>query len=221
MTTFSSTYVTCGACGQNFEHNALSSTNRFGSMDLDTRPPEMERSTMNAWIQRCPGCGHCASDASVFDRRLMVLLESENYQGNLVDPNLPPLSAQFVCAGLLLEAALEFVKAGWEFLHAAWVTDDANLANESRKWRTRAAECFGRCLESAELSNEFAIELSAVQVDCLRRANRGKEAAPIIDRLQAEARNPVIDQVMVYQRRLIMNGDNAAHTVSEAMSTRT
>ncbi|MCR5143090.1 MAG: hypothetical protein K6C68_11315 [Ruminococcus sp.] len=36
----------CTCCGKKFGVASLESTNRFGYMDLDTRPPEMMRSTM-------------------------------------------------------------------------------------------------------------------------------------------------------------------------------
>ena len=54
----------CVICGAQGEFGWILSTNKFGLPDLDLRPPEMYRSTINLWIQRCHGCGFCAPDIS-------------------------------------------------------------------------------------------------------------------------------------------------------------
>ena len=54
----------CAICGKMSEQMVLASTNRFGPPDLDLRPPEMERSTMEWWIQECPYCCYVAKDIS-------------------------------------------------------------------------------------------------------------------------------------------------------------
>ena len=54
----------CWVCGEMSEQAGLASTNRFGSPDLDLRPPEMERSTMEWWLEECPHCGYVANDLS-------------------------------------------------------------------------------------------------------------------------------------------------------------
>ena len=54
----------CYVCGKMSEQMVLVSTNQFGYPDLDLRPPEMERSTMDWWIEECPHCGYVAPDLS-------------------------------------------------------------------------------------------------------------------------------------------------------------
>lgn len=46
MTTIYSEAVKCPYCNTKVEITHLGSTNAFGAMDLDTRPPEMQRSTI-------------------------------------------------------------------------------------------------------------------------------------------------------------------------------
>jgi hypothetical protein len=57
MTTLYREKSRCAVCGIATEYTSIGSTNAFGSPDLDTRPPEMQRSTIFAWVQRCPECG--------------------------------------------------------------------------------------------------------------------------------------------------------------------
>lgn len=130
MTTFASQSVACGKCGHVFNHPTLASTYTFGSPDLDTRPPELQRSTMHAWIQRCPFCGYCSRDVAEFDHRLRPVLESTEYRSQLTDAVYPELTSIFICAGMLAEAAGRQADAGWAYLHAAWTLDDAKSSPE-------------------------------------------------------------------------------------------
>jgi hypothetical protein len=167
MTTFASTTITCGACGHNFAHDDLSSTNRFGSMDLDLRPPEMERSTMQAWLQQCPNCGYSAVDASTFDPRHRAVLESPEYRQHLTNSGLPPLAAKFICAGLLAEAAGQLEEAGLSYLRSAWVMDDVMAPVDGRKWRNRACDCLKRAVAAPDISSDARTSLSTILVDSM------------------------------------------------------
>jgi hypothetical protein len=64
MTTFAESGKNCFVCGETNKYIELTSSNRFGAPDLDTRPPEMMRSTIYSWIQACPYCDYCAPDIS-------------------------------------------------------------------------------------------------------------------------------------------------------------
>ena len=51
MTTLGTASAACAVCGTVSEYTVIQSTSRFGSPDLDTRPPEMERSTLPYWVR--------------------------------------------------------------------------------------------------------------------------------------------------------------------------
>ena len=70
----------CSVCGTVSEYMALASTNNLGGgPDLDLRPAEMMRSTMNVWLQRCPGCGYVSEDVSNLSRVDREWLNSDKY----------------------------------------------------------------------------------------------------------------------------------------------
>ena len=79
MTTWYHQDVKCHHCGRKSQHNVLGSTNAFGSPDLDLRPPEMQRLTMEGWLQLCPHCGYCAPDLSEEEGNLSAI-EAPEYQ---------------------------------------------------------------------------------------------------------------------------------------------
>jgi hypothetical protein len=216
MTTFASQSVACGNCGHVFNHPTLASTYTFGSPDLDTRPPELQRSTMHAWIQRCPSCGYCSRDVAEFDHRLRPVLESTEYRSQLTDAVYPELTSIFICAGMLAEAAGRQADAGWAYLHAAWTLDDANKDELARIWRGKAADKILAALGDEQLFAEQAGASEAIATDCLRRAGRGAEALPVIERALSQSYDDVIHKILALERLLIQRGDAGRHLIKEA-----
>ncbi len=217
MTTFAKETVVCGACGHVFTHQALASTNAFGSPDLDTRPPEMQRSTMRAWIQRCPSCGFCARDASKFDARFRVAMDTSCYRSQLTDARFPELASTFLCSGMLAEAVGQREDSGWCYLRAAWILDDASKDELAKLWRSKAADAFLAFLTEGQTSVQQPGAYEAIVTDCLRRAGRGDEAVSVIERGLMQACEQVIHKVLALQRKLIQRGDTARHLLQEAL----
>src|SRR5438093_611864 len=104
MTTFFRQDVTCVNCRKSSEHHVLSSTNAFGSADLDLRPPEMKRSTMRAWLQLCPHCGYVAPDLS---RKVgdLAVVGSAEYRSAVSDKRFPELARRFLAYAHLFAAS--------------------------------------------------------------------------------------------------------------------
>lgn len=215
MTSYSSGFVTCGACGHGHEYNRLVGTYVEGEPDLDLRPPEMHRSTMSSWIQRCPSCKYCARDVSKFDEGLRAVMKGDAYQAILNDGQLPKLASTFVCAGMLDEAAGRPGDAGWSYLHAAWVLDDHRNEELARHWRGWAADVFLALLAKGEaFAEDGASEL--VASDCLRRAGRGAEALPVIDGALGRDGDEKVRKALAFERKLIALGDLSPHGIWEA-----
>jgi Uncharacterized protein conserved in bacteria (DUF2225) len=222
MTTYAQASVTCGACRRVFTHQELMSTNSFGSPDLDTRPAEMQRSTMHAWIQRCPSCGYCAPDAEMFAPSLRAVLESADYQDQLADSRYPTLATTFMCAALLALAQEKHAEAGWSYLRAAWVLDDAREIGLAALCRGKAADVFLALLRQSQTFVSQPGASEAVLIDCLRRAQRGAEALPLIEQALGqphEELQDVIVKVLRLQRQLIQQGDTDVHQIAEALES--
>jgi len=217
MTTYLSESTTCGACGRVFIHKSLASTNSFGSPDLDLRPPEMHRSTMASWVQRCPTCGYCAKDVSKFDEKLRCVIEDANYQLQLADKDCPELASTLICAGKVSEFSADEVAAGWNYLRAAWAFDDQKCDPPASQWRSRAADIFAGVVAKGTPIVGGAGGSQAIIVDCLRRSSRGTEALAIISQALEQDYDDVIRQALIFQKQLIERGDVACHRVEEAL----
>ena len=213
MTTMFRRDVTCANCGKSSEHQLIGSTNAFGSSDLDLRPPEMQRSTMWAWVQECPHCHYVAGDLgrSEGDRSLVSGAE---YLGVLNDMRFPKLARQFL-AQAFLAAGTDPESAGHARLHAAWSCDDAGKVDLAVECRRLAADDLARSKPFADSQN--GLTRGALLVDVLRRSEQFEVAAAECDYLlEYAAATEILRQVLELQARLIAARDAGRHTVSEA-----
>ena len=208
MTTRANASVVCGNCGQTSEQAVIFSTNEMGSPDLDLRPPEGRRSTMDTWLQACPACGHVAEELDEAPADPAVLT-TEAYEAALASPGFPPLARRFLAHAVASGAAADPGGAGRSLLRAAWVCDDAGEASLAADCRRRAAAALGEVPEDADAGPR-----AAVRVDALRRAGDADEAAAACEAaLELPAAAGFLRDVLLFQRRLIGRGDTAAYTL--------
>ncbi len=140
MTTIYEKKARCAVCGFETAYAGIGSTNAFGPPDLDTRPPEMKRSTIFAWVQRCPACGYCASDVSKAPSQASSLIYSPEYARQLTDSTFPELANGFLCKALIDEGSADCASAAWALIHAAWACDDAEKPEPAKTCPSKAAD---------------------------------------------------------------------------------
>src|SRR5579871_4989485 len=102
MTTYAPTTVTCANCGKKSEQYLLTSSNKFGSSDLDLRPPPMMRDTMRVWLQQCPHCQYIAPNLEQMSGDSKRLRSAE-YKTILANGRFPDLARRFLAHALLFE----------------------------------------------------------------------------------------------------------------------
>ena len=105
MTTTYSEDVRCAVCGKSSAHIGTASTNAFGSADLDTRPPEMQRSTISTWVQECPECGYCARSIDKPLASAEAVITRPEYRSQLTSTDYPQLANAFLCQRMISEDA--------------------------------------------------------------------------------------------------------------------
>jgi rubrerythrin len=219
MTTYAELSVTCAVCGVVSKQTVLRSTNSFGSPDLDLRPPEMQRSTMNAWVQCCPSCGYCSTDLAEADAGTAETVRGDHYRQALADTGLPELARQFWCRSLLVERAGLGAAAADAAVWAAWECDDMRNEAGAARCRNRAIELLQRWLsDPSDAADAEKVETAGARlVDLLRRAGHFERAIAEARLLAAKTTNATIQHVAAFQERLCAAGDVKARTVREAM----
>jgi hypothetical protein len=205
----------CTVCGKKSTHTVIVSTNTIGGrMDLDTRPPEMQRSTMFAWLQRCPHCGYCAGDISDPDPQARAIVRSPGYRKLLAQHPNAPFIATALCRAHLLAAEKKYGEAVWPLLYAAWEADDARKREDARTIRKRAYEMIGTARASGQACASNAESERILEIDLLRRSGRFQEAFTFIERARPASKG-FMRLIIDYERTLVRSYDDAAHSLDE------
>lgn len=217
MTTLYKKKARCSVCGSESEYTGIGSTNAFGSPDLDTRPPQMKRSTIFAWVKRCPECGYCAADVSKAPSQAATVVHSPEYTRQLSDLTFPELANKFLCKAFIDESSGDYTAAAWTLIHAAWACDDAEKPEQARTCRHKALDMIEKALGNGqEVADQDGAD-TAIQVDLLRRAGRLTEARQLISTKRPTITEEIILKILDYQDVLLTKGDEACHTISEAL----
>ena len=222
MTTIVQQSVACGHCGTENEVIELGSTNSFGSMDLDMRPPPMERDTLAQQIHRCQGCGYCAPDLEE-PVGADGLLGSDDYRALLADKGYPELARMFIAYGFLAESSGDLVGAAWAYRSAAWVCDDAVDSQVDSAIKCRNAVL--RLIEGLRLNGhtftDDPITDSILKLDLLRRSGQHSEVMACVRALSEKELPEMLRSISAFQQRLAAAGDSACYRVSDVLDSAT
>jgi len=217
MTTIYNERITCCLCGKESEYRGIGSTNAFGSPDLDTRPPQMQRSTMFAWVQRCPYCSYCSSDIAKASEKTKSVIESGEYQSQLKDKAFPDLANSFLCEAMIAEKEERFSEAAWAMIHAVWTCDDAGYEESAGKCRIKAVGLMKKGIAKGEcFAEQDGLDI-AIMADLLRRSGQFGEASVLIEKNQSRITEDIIKNILIFQKKLISQSDIKCHTISECL----
>jgi hypothetical protein len=217
MTTLDLVSKTCAICGHEDTYTVIMSTNSFGSPDLDLRPPEMQRSTMEYWVESCSECGYRSHDVSELIEGAEDIVRSEAYRQQLEDSTFPPLANSFLCHAMIQENIRDFSGAGQATIQAAWACDDGGMAAEGRECRERAISLLRKARANDQVDEEPPGAAEALLVDLLRRSEQFEEAAETCNAGLLKSMDPVISDVLRFQRSLIDAKDVGSYTIEEAL----
>lgn len=208
--------TTCAVCGEACRFTIPEAASSVGSRDLDTRPAEPLRSTIYAWVKRCPSCGYCAPDPGKAPEGAADVVKLPRYRWQLDARKFPKITNTFLCWSMIQEDLGLPARAAWASLHAAWVCDDEGEDVPARICRKRAADLLRRAWEKGERLADREGTDEAVLADLLRRAGRFREARTVVKEVLEKNPEPIIADIMRLQARLIAASDRSARTVAEA-----
>lgn len=216
MTTEIREVLRCAVCSDESEYMIIGSTNMVGYPDLDTRPPEMRRSTIFAWVQRCPNCGYCATE--IFNPCATAASEiaSAPYKRQLHDAAFPALANSFLCKAMLDKARGDLAAATWAHIHAAWACDDANRQVQARSCRRSAADLLVQAEANGQKVCDQVGLSTAVLADLLRRTGDWKTARRALARPLKTKVESIVKKLCRAQAHLIDNHDMECHSVAQA-----
>ena len=203
-------------CGRPSTEMLLGSTNTFGGApDLDTRPPEMERSTLHDTIYRCHRCGYCHTSLDTLIEGAQPVVASEEYQALLLAGAVPRVARYYLAQCLLLECADDYPGSAWAAIQAAWVCDDKNAEEQARQCRDKALALIARAEANGEWFAAQAGAAIAIKIDLYRRAGRFEEARELLLEIPSVEIDDIVLQVFAFQASLIRDQDTRAYTIAD------
>lgn len=217
MTNFGRKKSKCSKCKKTTEVTVLVSTNSFGSSDLDTRPAEMERSTMIAWIEKCEHCGYCASDIETENEVDPNFMKSAQYVEAQSKAEIPELARDFICAGLCNESIGIYSNATMDYLNASWVCDDrcGIHSPQSKQCREKVIQFIDEAIEKKQSVIQPQNAELLLKIDALRRIEKFDEAIAVANHALTLDFEEFLKQVCKYQIQLSNSRDSDVHTMSE------
>ncbi len=214
-TTLGRVEVACTICTVKSEQTVINSTNTMGAPDLDLRPAEMRRSTMDFWVQECPHCGYCAGDLAQPSPAAAAVVKSAAYQAQLKNPQYPPLANRFLCAMLVADQSGRIDSAIRSAHCAAWACDDAEKPVEARHARTFARERLQKLkAEGKSLYNQKGAD-AVLLSDLARRCEDFDAAIASAREGLALAPESLVAAVLALEIRLAEQKDAGCHTLDE------
>ena len=208
MSTVNRKKVKCGCCGFVFEMNALGSTNTCGSMDLDTRPPEMMRSTMTYWLTRCPECGYVNSNIELCDNIMKDVVKSLEYRSIFLSIVYSTLCKNFLQFAMICAHKNDKVGEVYSYLHAAWVCDDNHEITNAIALRKQCISLIDKL--SIHDSNET---FQVIKADLLRRS---KEFDVLNEEYEGmKFSNELLNKIIRFQLEKAKEQNSQSYTVSD------
>ena len=196
--------VKCPICENEIEIYVLASTNTSGFPDLDLRPPEMERSTMNTWMHECPHCGYAASDFEKTPEVSRDFISGEAYRKCDGHEFINPLSKRFYHGYMISEDDKERFNF---LLYCAWTCDDADDDENAVSIRKKSL----KYLDLLELNDN----ISLLKADILRRSNQFD--AVIEGYSSASYPEEIHNQISAFQVEKAVQKDSACYTIEDVL----
>lgn len=211
MSTFSKLVKKCAICGKEHEFIVVNSTTTMGAMDLDTRPPQMKRSTLPHEIQYCDKCHYANDDIeNIIEGFNKDSLSSQNYLAVVNDDKIDRTAKAFLLAGHLHAIYGKYREAGIYFLNAAWIFDDLKEEDYAKRARLKSHKYLSVFIEETE-----DINLAVLTVDLQRRVGDFIGAIETANQLLEYGVDDFLAKILNFEIELSNKNDSSCHSVGE------
>lgn len=212
MTLINEIEMKCSVCAKTSRQPVLLSSNQMGYQDLDTRPSEMYRHTMETWVLECPHCGYVATS---LDDDLIIssdYLKSEEYKtcgGIEFQSNL---AEKFYKQYLIENEKFEDIHAFFGLMHCAWACDDAKDWQNSKLARQTAIRTVNKIIKSKE---KDITDLIVMKADLLRRTCEFDQLIKEYENFKLE--DELLDKIIRFQVEKAHEKDSSCYTLREVL----
>ena len=206
MTMIDAIEVKCPVCENDLEIYVILSTNTMARPDLDLRPAEMQRSTMDNWAHECPECGYVTSDFKKTPEITEDFLKSDSYKSCDGFEFKNPLSERFYRQHLI---ATESEGKFHALLYCAWACDDKDDEENAIRIRRKCLDY----IDSLEANDDVAIQ----KADLLRRS---KQFDKVIEEYSAKSfTEDIYNRICSFEVEKAIQKDSACYTVDDVINS--
>jgi hypothetical protein len=146
-----------------------------------------------------------------------AVVSKNEYKRQLGGPTYSELANSFLCKAMVDQESKDYSAATWAFIHAAWVCDDSNQANQATMCRKRAADMLIKAEEHGQQVVEQERASTAILSDLLRRSGRLEQARQVIATRRGGINEDIIVRILDFQTALLNRNDVSCHTSAEAL----
>ena len=216
MTTIQKRTFKCAVCGTEERYNIVFSSSTLGSPDLDLRPAEMKRSTMEFWIQECPKCGYVSKTVS--EDPINVTYEWLHTKAYI---DCDGLNFRSVLAVKFYKYYLINIRNGcigdayYALLNAAWACDDVGDIINADKCRKSVIQFLDGLITENPYSNSEDLKLR--KIDLMRRS--GQFELLIAEFSSCSFEDEMKNQILAFQLDKAAKKDSGCYTIEDAVGT--
>ena len=201
----------CWVCGKPSPQPVLLSTNSMGYPDLDLRPPEMQRSTMNTWIHECPHCGYVASDLGDELKISKDFLKCNEYLTCDGHDFKGELSKRFYKKYLIAKQSDDTLGCFLALRNCAWKCDDFDDEN-AKDIRKLALPYLDALIEK---DDEDKNTLLLIKSDFLRRSGEFEHVISEYENMTIG--EELMDNIVQFQIQKAIEKDAGCYTVKDVV----
>jgi len=212
MTLIGKVEVECSVCGKSSSNLELFSSNTFGgSPDIDFRPPEMIRSTINSWICECPYCGYVASD---LEKKLITskeFLKSEEYLTCDGFNFKEKLSNLFYKDFLIKKQSNDAEECFISLRNCAWSCDDSMDTKNAKVIRKLALPYIDELIQKDK--NGIKDKYLVIKADFLRRSGEFTKLIDEYENLKID--DSLLDKIIKFQIKKAKEKDTYCYNIDD------
>lgn len=207
MSSYVNKTIVCPCCGNEHTYSMLKGYSTCSDIDLDTNP---HNPALYDRVIMCPNCGYATSKpyASISDD-IKSVVKSSVYVDMLNNKMFDSISKKLLLAGYIAVKERDAKEAGYDYLLAYWYLKESN-SPEAYKACEKAIKNFER-----HLNKNQDEEIAMIIIDCYRQMKRFDDALETIQSLATFIKNGQLKQILLYEKKLVENGDYESHQLSE------
>ena len=183
-----------------------------GCPDLDLRPAEMKRSTMDVWIQECPQCGYTSESVSDYSGVTEEWLKSEKYLSCDGINFISELAERFYRCYLIKLEDQNVAGAFYAVLHAAWACDDASDDDNAKHCRALAIPL---ATELSDGNYEDKENIMVVKADLMRRTGKFNEL--IEEYSPIRFKDDTLNRILEFENKKAKIGDISRYCLDDVI----